>query len=395
MKYITRAVLILSVVSLLNDVSSEMLYPIMPMFLKSIGFTAAIIGILEGVAEAIAGLGKGYFGQLSDKSGKRLPFVKWGYFISAIGKSMPGLYTFTAWIFSSRSLDKMGKGLRTAARDAMLSDETTKENKGKVFGFHRGMDTFGAVIGPAIALIWIFYKPGDYKNIFLISFIPAIICVGFLFLLKEKSNPEKKASSQKKTIFNINLLKFWRESGSDYKKVVGGLLAFAFFNSSNFFLLLMMKQKGLTDFQIIEVYIFYNIIYAAASYPFGGLGDRVGMKTAFLIGLVLFAVVYGGMALTDNLYIYYFLFFLYGLYSAATDGIASAWVSNISKKGSVASGIGFYAGMNSIFLLFASVIAGIIWGHFGAPATFIVTAIGTAVVVLYFMLMRFEKADVE
>ena len=389
MKYITRAVLILSVVSLLNDVSSEMLYPIMPMFLKSIGFTAAIIGLLEGIAEAVAGLGKGYFGQLSDQSGKRLPFVKWGYFLSAIGKSMPGLYTFTAWIFSSRSLDKVGKGLRTAARDAMLSDETTKENKGKVFGFHRGMDTLGAVVGPAIALIWIFFRPGEYKNLFLISFLPAIICVGFLFLLKEKQHPQKKGASQKKTIFNINLVKFWLESGAEYKKVVGGLLAFAFFNSSNFFLLLMMKQKGLTDAQIIEVYIFYNIIYAAASYPFGGLGDRMGMKTAFLIGLVMFAVVYGGMALTDNLYVYYGLFFLYGLYSAATDGIASAWVSNISKQGSLASGIGFYSGMNSIFLLFSSVIAGLVWDRFGATATFTFSAIGAAMVAVYFMAVKF------
>ena len=152
MKIISRTVWILSLVSLFTDVASEMLYPVMPIYLKEIGFSILLIGILEGVAEATAGLSKSYFGKLSDVSGKRLPFVRLGYLLSALSKPMMAVFTFPWWIFFSRTLDRLGKGLRTAARDAMLSDEATPETKGRVFGLHRAMDTVGAVIGPAAAL---------------------------------------------------------------------------------------------------------------------------------------------------------------------------------------------------------------------------------------------------
>jgi hypothetical protein len=152
LKYITRTVWILSIVSLLTDTASEMLYPIMPLYLKTIGFSIVLIGILEGVAEATAGLSKGYFGKLSDISGKRVPFVQIGYAFSAISKPMMAVFIYPLWIFFARTIDRFGKGIRTGARDAILSDEATPQTKGKVFGFHRSMDTFGAVLGPALAL---------------------------------------------------------------------------------------------------------------------------------------------------------------------------------------------------------------------------------------------------
>ena len=142
-KIITKTVLILSLVSLFTDIASEMLYPIMPIFLRSIGFSVLLIGILEGVAEATAGLSKGYFGKLSDTKGKRLPFVQWGYFLSAISKPMMAMFVYPLWIFFARTTDRFGKGIRTGARDAILSDESSKENKAKVFGFHRSLDTAG------------------------------------------------------------------------------------------------------------------------------------------------------------------------------------------------------------------------------------------------------------
>ncbi|MBK5194320.1 MAG: MFS transporter, partial [Flavobacteriaceae bacterium] len=148
MKYITKTVWILSIVSLFTDTASEMLYPIMPIYLKSIGFSIVLIGILEGFAEATAGLSKGYFGKLSDNSGKRVPFVQVGYMLSAISKPMMAVFIFPIWIFFARTIDRLGKGIRTGARDAILSDEATPETKGKVFGFHRSLDTFGAVLGP-------------------------------------------------------------------------------------------------------------------------------------------------------------------------------------------------------------------------------------------------------
>ena len=184
MKYITRTVWILSLVGLLTDTASEMLYPIMPIYLKSIGFSIVLIGVLEGFAEAIAGLSKGYFGKKSDNLGRRLPFVQIGYGLSAISKPMMALFIFPLWIFFARTIDRIGKGVRTGARDAILSDEATAETKGEIFGFHRSMDTLGAVIGPAMALIYLYYYPTDYKTLFLIAFIPGVFAVAASFMIK-------------------------------------------------------------------------------------------------------------------------------------------------------------------------------------------------------------------
>ena len=164
---LTRTVLLVSFVSFFTDIASEMLYPVMPVYLQSIGFSVVLIGLLEGMAEATAGLSKGYFGNFSDKIGSRVPFVRWGYTLSAVSKPLMALFTFPLWVIFARTLDRLGKGVRTGARDAMLSDETTRENKGKVFGFHRALDTAGAAVGPFAALIFLYYYPGQYKWLFI------------------------------------------------------------------------------------------------------------------------------------------------------------------------------------------------------------------------------------
>src|SRR3954454_7244640 len=172
MKVISRTVLILSMVSLFTDMASEMLYPVMPIYLKTIGFSIVLIGVLEGVAEATAGLSKGYFGKRSDAAQRRVPFVQLGYALSAISKPMMGIFIYPIWIFFARTIDRLGKGIRTGARDALLSDEATPATKGKVFGFHRSMDTVGAVIGPSLALAYLYCYPGQYKILFYIAFFP-------------------------------------------------------------------------------------------------------------------------------------------------------------------------------------------------------------------------------
>ena len=149
----------------------------MPIYLKTIGFSIVLIGILEGVAEATAGLSKGYFGKLSDTSGRRVPFVQIGYAFSTISKPMMAIFTFPLWIFFARTIDRIGKGIRTGARDAILSDEATPQTKGKVFGFHRSMDTLGAVIGPSLALLYLYYYPQDYKTLFFVAFVPGLFAV--------------------------------------------------------------------------------------------------------------------------------------------------------------------------------------------------------------------------
>jgi len=382
MKTITRTVWILSLISLFTDTASEMLYPLMPVFLQSIGFSVLLIGILEGVAEATAGFGKGYFGKLSDNSGKRAPFIQLGYSLSAISKPLMALFVFPVWIFFARTLDRLGKGLRTGARDAMLSDEATPQTKGKVFGFHRSADTFGAVLGPLAALVYLYFRPNDYRTLFLIAFLPGVAAIFSTLLIKDKK--QVKPVSKVSTPF-FSFLKYWKVSPPLYRKVVFGLLVFALFNSSDMLLLLKVKQSGMNDTSVIGLYIFYNLIYALSSFPLGALADRISLKTVFTGGLVLFAGVYFGMALTSSFYVFLALFFLYGLYAAATEGIAKAWISNITDPKDTATAIGSFAGFQSIAAMIASSLAGVIWFWFGAEAAFISTSMVTVLVILYFI----------
>jgi len=189
MRIITRTILILSLVSLFADITSEMLYPIIPVYLKEIGFSVMWIGILEGFVNFTAGVSKGYFGKLSDEKGLRLPFIKLGYGLSALSKPLIGFFVAPLWIFFVRTLDRLGKGVRVAAKDALISAETTRANKGRVFGFNKALDTAGATLGPVIALIFLLFYPGEYKTLFYIAFIPGIISVLIIFLLKEKKQP--------------------------------------------------------------------------------------------------------------------------------------------------------------------------------------------------------------
>jgi len=382
LKYITRTVWILSVVSLLTDTASEMLYPIMPIYLKTIGFSIVLIGILEGVAEATAGLSKGYFGKLSDTSGRRVPFVQIGYAFSTISKPMMAFFSFPLWIFFARTMDRFGKGIRTGARDAILSDEATPETKGKVFGFHRSMDTLGAVVGPLLALLYLYFYPQDYKTLFFIAFIPGLFAVISSFYLKDKKITEHKAKV-KMPFFSF--LNYWKVSPKEYRKIVFGLLLFTLFNSSDIFLLLQAKQSGLDDTMVIGVYIFYNLIYALFAFPIGILADNVGLKTIFIIGLALFSIVYFGMSVNTNLYGFFGLFFLYGIYASATEGISKAWISNITDKKDMATAIGTFSGLQSICTMLASSLTGLIWFQFGARTAFVTTATVTLFVIVYFL----------
>ena len=365
--------------------ASEMLYPIMPVYLQSIGFSIVLIGFLEGIAEATAGLSKGYFGKLSDFSGKRVPFVQVGYALSAISKPMMAIFVYPIWIFFARSIDRFGKGIRTGARDAILSDEATPQTKGKVFGFHRSMDTLGAVIGPISALVYLFYNPDDYKTLFLIAFVPGVLAVVASFLLKDKKNKEPQRE-YKPSFFSF--LNYWKTSPKIYRKVVKGLLVFTLFNSSDIFLLLNLKQAGLNDSYVIGAYIFYNLVYAAFAFPLGVLADRIGLKTVFISGLVLFSGVYAGMAFANNITILLVLFFGYGLYAAATEGISKAWITNITDKKDTATAIGTFSGFQSICTMLASSLAGLIWYNFGSVVTFMTTSIAALLVAVYFMFLK-------
>lgn len=383
LKNISRTVWLLSLVSLFTDTASEMLYPVMPIYLKSIGFSVVLIGVLEGIAEATAGLSKGYFGKQSDISGKRLPFVQIGYAFSAVSKPLMALFTYPIWIFFARTIDRLGKGIRTGARDALLSDEATPETKGKIFGFHRSMDTLGAVLGPLIALIYLYYYPEDFKTLFFIAFVPGVLAIVFTLIIKEK---KKNLNTQNGKNSFFSFLNYWKESPKAYKKLVTGLLIFTLINSSDVFLLLKAKEAGLSDTQVIGVYIFYNLIYAIAAFPLGIIADKTSLKTMLLTGFVIFSGVYLGMAFSNSLSMIIFLFFLYGIYAAATEGISKAWISNIVNKNDVATAIGNFTGFQSIFTMLASSLTGLIWYTYGAATAFIITSIITLFIVLYILI---------
>lgn len=385
MKHITRNIWILSLVSLFTDMASEMLYPVMPVYLKSIGFSIVLIGVLEGLAETTAGLSKGFFGQWSDRMGRRRPFVQVGYALSALSKPMMVVLIYPVWIFLARTLDRLGKGVRTGARDALLSDETEAGSKGRVFGFHRAMDTIGAVLGPCLALLYLHWYPEDYKTLFLLAFFPGLLAIVCTLLIKEKK--VARPALQKGRPGFLDFIKYWKTSPPAYRRLAGGLLFFALFNSSDLFLLLQAKAAGMSDTEVIGVYIFYNLIYALSAYPLGILADKIGMKRVFVLGLLLFAGVYGGMAFVRSTWVIYSLFLFYGLYAAATEGIAKAWISNVSEKTHTGTAIGTYTAFQSICAFLASSLAGLVWYAAGAPPIFLLSALAAMGTVVYLLVV--------
>lgn len=386
-KIFTRTILLISFVSFFTDIASEMLYPVMPVYLKSIGFSVLLIGILEGIAEFIAGLSKGYFGNLSDNIGKRVPFIRLGYSMSAISKPLMILSIQPLWVFFARSLDRIGKGLRTGARDAMLSAETIPQHKGKVFNFHRGMDTAGAAIGPLIALIFLYFKPSHYNWLFLFAFFPGIIAVLLTLLIKDRMT-DIGENNPKTGLFTY--LTYWKRSTKQYKLLIIGLLAFALFNSSDVFLLLTIKNAGKSDIQMIGYYIFYNFMYAFLSFPMGLLADKTTIKKVFIFGLLIFALVYLGFGFAYLSWHFFVLFLLYALYAASTEGISKAWISNICKQNEMATAFGFYNSFTSFTTFIASSLGGLIWSIFGSKPMFVFSATGTFLIAIYLLFLKYK-----
>ena len=294
------------------------------------------------------------------------------------------MFTFPLWIFFARTLDRLGKGVRTGARDAMLSDESTKENKGKVFGFHRALDTAGAAVGPFAALIFLYFYPGQYKWLFIIAVLPGIIAIMLTFLLKDKHS---ETTRQKSPGF-FAFLSYWKISSKHFKLLVAGLLMFTLFNSSDAFLLLSIKSKGFSDMYMIGIYIFYNLIYALLSFPIGILADKFGLARTLILGLIVFAIVYLLMGFAMVLWQFIVIFGFYALYAASTEGISKALISNIAKKDKTATAIGFYTSFASVFTMLASSLAGLIWYTLGMKTMFIISGAGVLCVAIYLAVVQ-------
>ncbi|MCH8326047.1 MAG: MFS transporter, partial [Bacteroidetes bacterium] len=290
-----------------------MLYPVIPIFLTSIlGASMSVVGAIEGAASIIAGVLKGFIGNLSDKIGKRALFVRIGYTLSALAKPLPGLFPHISAVVISRTGDRVGKGIRTAPRDALLGSYTDKNTTGAIFGFHRALDSVGAALGPLLALGLLYYFNNNYKLIFLIAFVPSLIAVSLTLFVKDNFINTTVKSDKRYSVF-------WKTASSKYKMLLLIVTLFSLVNSSDVFLIL--KTKAISDSATMAIlgYVFYNIVYAGLSYPLGKLSDKYGKKKIYSGGLLIFSLVYLGFATLENVYIIWALFALYGLYAAATD----------------------------------------------------------------------------
>ncbi len=367
---LTRNVTFMGVVSGLTDISSEMLYPIVPIFLTSVlGAPMQVVGLIEGVAEATASLLKIAGGRLSDRAGKRKPFVVAGYSLSALSKPLLALAATWHFVLFSRFIDRVGKGLRTSARDALIAGSVEKEHWGKAFGFHRAMDTLGAALGPLAALAIIHFMPAekpDYRFIFMAAFIPALLGVFVLLYFVREAAAAPRLPGEAPAVRT--------PMTSDFKVFVFLYAIFALGNSSDVFLIMKAKATGFTLTQVILAYTGYNLVYALLAAPAGWLSDKLGKIKTMAFGFLVFAAVYLGFALAAKAWLVWVLFALYGFYGAFNEGIAKAVVAHLSAGDNRASAMGYFQGVTGLLSFFASVMAGLLWDRLSPSAPFVAGA---------------------
>lgn len=370
----------LGFVSFFADISSEMLYPITPIFLTSVlGASMVSVGFIEGVAESIASFLKVFSGQWSDRILRRKPFVFVGYLFSTLAKPLTGMASSWAHVLVARGLDRVGKGLRSAPRDALLAESVSIERRGEVFGWHRAMDTMGAAIGPLLAVIYLSYFSQDLRAIYYLALIPGLLAVVLVFSIKEKvHSPVVKSDT------HLLAVKFkWSEASGNFKTYLVSWALFSLTNSSDIFLLLKAKEQGLSLNTVIFMYCFYNLTYSLVSPYFGKLSDRIARKKIMILGLLIFSFVYFGFSLATVTWHFWVLFGIYGLYMAATDGVGKALVVDLADPRLKASSLGVLGAVTGVCTLFASTVAGGIWDHFGSSWTFIYGVAGALCSIIF------------
>lgn len=384
---IPRPVFILGFVSFFNDLSSEMIYPIVPIFLTSVlGTPIPIVGLIEGTAEATAAITKFLFGAYSDYIQRRKPFVIGGYSLGAASKLLIGLASIWPLVLFARFIDRLGKGMRTAARDSLLLDNSNPKNKGFIFGFHRAFDSLGAVFGPLLALLLLVLLKDNIRLTFFIAFIPAVIAVFLLFIfVKETAKPKTERK------FHLKNLK-WNLLDTRLKLFLIISFIFSAGNSSDAFLLLRAKNLGLTTTLVVLTYVLYNIAQTAFATPLGQLSDKIGPKKVFSGGLLVFAAVYLLFGLIKTPNFIWFLFPIYGIYIAATDGVSKAYVAEFIKKEESGTFFGAYYTLTAIGTFLASFVGGILWSTVNPSATFL---FGAGMALLAFIIFTFSQTKIQ
>jgi MFS family permease len=374
--WLTRNVRVLSAVSLLQDTASELLYPLLPIYLTAVlGAPPAVVGAIEGAAEGAAALTKLASGPLGDRYARR-PLIATGYGLAALGKVM--VAAFGAWpgVLAGRVVDRLGKGLRGAPRDALLVADVADSARGRVFGFHRAMDTAGAVLGPLLGLVG--YELLDHRiaPLLWVAVVPAVLSVALVFAVRE---PRRLV-----TTVRANVFAHVRDLPGGYWRVTGLLVAFGVVNFPDALLLLRLNEIGFSVVEVILAYVTYNAVYALSSYPAGLLADRLPRPAVFGIGLTFFAIGYAGLGLTHDPLVAWLLIGVYGLFTGCTDGVGKAWISGLVGKDFQASAQGVFQGATGLAMLLAGVWAGLLWGTDGRLPLLMSGTIGAvfAVVVL-------------
>ncbi len=370
--HIVFNVIIVGIASLLTDISTEMVYPLLPLYLTSarIGATPAIVGLIEGIAESLASLLRVFSGYWSDRLGMRKSLAIGGYSCSTIGKLF--LYFSTTWqiVLFGRIVDRFGKGIRTAPRDALIADSVPKERRGNAYGLHRAMDTFGATIGVVLAYFLFIRVERDFSTIFLLSLVPAALAVIVLFLVREKSRTHIATPLLRSTREGTGVgVRVWSRLDTRLRAFILIVFLFNLGNSSNQFLILRAANLGYDTASALLLYLAYNLTYAVFSWPLGRLSDKIGRKALLVVGYAVYGFIYLGFGFASAAWLLP-LFTIYGLHIAMTEGVEKALVSDLAPIDVRATMIGLHATAVGIGLLPASLLAGLLWNAFGAPVPF-------------------------
>lgn len=372
-KDLPKRVILLGWVSLLADISSEMIYPIVPLFLTGIlGAPAIALGLIEGGSQLIVSIMTAFSGVMSDKTGRRVPFVRWGYGLPILGKALLAMSYSWHFVFLGKAVDRFGKGLRGSPRDALIADAVSSEDRGAAFGFHRMMDTAGAVIGVLLAALLMSFLTNDafsYRLAFALSALFALFSLGVSWLVKEPESERGIRNNLNISDASSSILSLGRR----YWMTLSVMMLFAFANSSDAFLLLRAADVGLTPVKVILAYAIYNFGYSALSYLGGRVSDKVGRWQVILLGWALYAVVYTGFAVTNATGVW-ILFALYGVYMALTEGVSKALVIDcvsLEKRGTALGILYFALGIAAVS---SNVLAGYLWDSVSKAAPFYVGA---------------------
>lgn len=355
--------LLLTFASLFSDIATEMLYPVLPVFLTDIiKAPASIVGIVEGVATAAQYTVQGLSGWISDRLKKRKIIALSGTFIAALAKFSIGLSSNWLQVLASRSIERLSTGIRASPRDALVADSAQEGFRGKAFGVEGIGDNLGAFLGPLITILFLYTFHQQVRSIFYLAIIPAILAVVMIGLVKEKQE-EKNIKLQEK----ITGIKF----SKGYWKYIFVTAVFGIGNSSNAFLILRTRQVGITLEATIFIYAFFNLVAALSSYPAGALSDRMGRKNVLLFSFLIFIATYLGFAFERDFLMIGFLFILYGIYSGIYRAVGKAFATDFAEPKFRASAVGIFSSTIGLSNLIASIVAGILWTVVSSQAAFV------------------------